>query len=82
MVAEYRAALIKNVRSLLTATTLVMVVGTDADPTVVHASKTTLDVAGTAIGTMTVLGGDVAIATVILTRTVVGDAIGRLLRAW
>ena len=77
-VAEDRVVLIRSVRSLLTATTLVMVVGTDADPTVVHASKTTLDVAGTAIGTMTVLGGDAAIATVISTTTAVGDVTDNL----
>jgi hypothetical protein len=77
VVAEYRAALIRNVPSLLTATTRVMVVGMDADPTVVHASITLLDVAGTAIGILTISDGDAAIATVISTTTAVGDAIGK-----
>ena len=52
VVAEYRAALIRNVRSLLTATTHVMVAGTDAD-LIVQGPKIILDVAGTVIGILT-----------------------------
>jgi len=77
VVAEDRAALIRNVRSLLTATTHVMVAGTDADPIAVQASKTILDVAGTVIGILTRSDGDVAIATVISTITAVGTATGK-----
>jgi hypothetical protein len=76
VVAEYRAALIKNVRSLLTVTTHVTVVWMDVDLVVVQASNTLLDVAVTAIGIMTPSDGDAAIATVISTTTVVGDTIG------
>jgi hypothetical protein len=69
VVAEYRAALIGNVTSLLTATTHVMVVGTDADLIAVQASKTLLDVAGTVTGiamvTLTIADGGAVIATVI-----------------
>lgn len=75
VVAEYRAALIRNVPSLLTATTHVMVAGTDADPIAVQASKILLDVTGTVTGiamvTLTIAGGDAAIATAI--STAIGD---------
>src|SRR6185295_3530988 len=63
--------------SLLTATTHVMVAGTDADPIAVPALTTTLDIAGTVIGTLTMSVGDAAIATVISTTTAVGDATGK-----
>lgn len=72
-VAEHRAALIRSVTSLLIVMTRVMVVGTDADLTVV---QTHLDVVETAIETLTVSDGDAATATVISTATGVGDAIG------
>ena len=81
VVAEDRARLIRNVRSLLTATTHVMVAGTDADPIAVHAMKTTLDVAGTGIGILTRSGGDAAIATVISTMIASGVVTGEALRA-
>ena len=76
-VAEHHAALIRNVTSLLTVTTHVMVVGMDADLIAVHAPKILLDVTGTAIGTLTPSGGDAAIATVISTTTAVGTATGK-----
>ena len=76
VVAEYRAALIRNVRSLLTATTHVMVAGTDAD-LIVQAPKILLDVAGTVIGILTRSDGDAVIATVTSTTTAVGDATGK-----
>ena len=78
VVAGYRAALIGNVPSLLTATTHVMVVGTDADPIAVQASKTILDVAGTGIVTSTVSVGDAAIATVISTTIASGVVTGKV----
>ena len=64
VVVEHRAASIRSVASLLTATMRVMVAGMDADPTVV---QTTLDVVETAIGTLRVSDGDAAIATVTTT---------------
>jgi hypothetical protein len=77
VVAEHHAALIRNVTSLLTATTHVMVVGTDADRIAVQVSQTPLDVAETAIGILTRLDGDAVNATVISTTTAVGDATGK-----
>ena len=77
VVGEYRAVLIGSAQSLLTVTTRVMVVGMDADQTVVHAFQTTLDVAGTAIGILTTLDRDAVIATVISMMTASGVAAGR-----
>ena len=53
-----------------------MVAGTDADPTVVHAPITTLDVVETEIEILTLSDGDAATATAISTTIAVGDAIG------
>jgi hypothetical protein len=70
-----RAALIRSVTSLLTATTRVMVAGMDADPTVVLVPQTSLDVVAPATGILTMTGGDVAIA--IETAIGAGAATGR-----
>ena len=70
-----RAALIRSVTSLLTATTRVMVAGMDADPTVVQVPQTPLDVVAPATGILTMTGGDVAIA--IETAIGAGAATGR-----
>ena len=75
MVAEHRAASIKSVTSLLTATTRVMVVGMDADLT----AQTALDIVETVTGiamTLTAADGDAANETVISTITAVGVGIG------
>ena len=77
VVAGDRAALIRNVRSLLTATTHVMVDGMDAAPIAVLALKTLLDVAGTATGSLTVSAGDAVIATVISTMIAMGVVTGK-----
>ena len=70
-VAEDRVVLIRSVKSLLTVTTRVTVVGTDAVPIAVQGIQ---DVAGTAIATLTTQDGDV-IATVIT--TIAGVAAGK-----
>jgi hypothetical protein len=54
-----------------------MVVGMDADPTVVHAFQTTLDVAGTAIAILTTGDGAAVSATVISTTIASGVVAGR-----
>ena len=67
-------ATMESVRSLLTVTTRVTVVGMDADPIVIHA-LTTLDViAVTAIEILTMFVGDAAIATVTSTAIAHGAA--------
>ena len=76
VVAEHRADLmIRSVRSLLTATTRVTVVGMDADPSAVRAPET-LDVAEIAIGTLIMSGGDAVNATVISTMIASGVVAG------
>ena len=77
VVAEDREVLIRSVTSLLIVTTRVMVVGTDADLTVVHVTKTTLDVVATAIGILTTSDGDAVIAIVISMTTAPGVAAGK-----